>query len=94
MLEKIAKAHGQPGQAVAVFSEKTFSQQDIENFKVMLNTMVSLYRGDLGLSQDVTISEQLLLVFNAEGHLLWQEKLGMTEEEIANQLAGLIAKSR
>lgn len=94
MLEKIAKAHGQPGRAVAVFSETTFSQQDIENFQVMLNTIVPLYRGDLGLSQELTISEQLLLVFNAEGHLLWQEKPGMTEEEIAKQLAGLITKPR
>lgn len=88
-LKRLARTPGSDLKISAVFSEKNFSFQDIENFRSMLRTEYQLYQGDLGSAADAMIGGRLLLVFDHRGALVWQEKPHMTEEAILQAVTHL-----
>lgn len=78
-LERLTQLHQT---TLAVFSEKNFSAQDIDNFKLMLPTRCSILRGDIEAARPHLNSARLLLVFDSERRVLWREEPGMSEQDI------------
>lgn len=72
--------------SLAVFSEKNFSAQDIENFRLMLPTRCAIRRGDIEEARTRLNNGRLLLVLDSRRKLLWEERPGMSEQDI---LAGV-----
>ncbi|HVF55215.1 MAG TPA: hypothetical protein VM934_03645 [Pyrinomonadaceae bacterium] len=68
---------------LAVFSADSFTEQDVENLKLMLDVIPqSMVRGSTKKVQSNMVSQQLLVVFNSRKEVVWQETPGMSEDEI------------
>jgi hypothetical protein len=73
-----------------VFSEKHFSTQDVENFKAILPLGESMVQGDIESIRPHLIYGKLLLVLDADGSLVWQEKPDMSEQQVLSELSKLV----
>ncbi len=73
-----------------IFSEKNFSTQDVENFKAILPMAESMVQGDIDAVRPYLIDKKLLVVLDSNGHLIWEEKKKMSEEQLLSELFNLI----
>lgn len=81
-LERIQRAAPR-ATVLTVFSSDEFTEQDLENFKMMLDTMTeSMVRGSTRDARRGMVNQQLLVVLNPRKEVVWQEAAGMSEEEI------------
>jgi peroxiredoxin len=78
-LERLAQLHQT---TIAMFSDKNFSAQDIDNFKQMLPTRCTILRGDIEAARPHLNSARLLLVLDAQRRVLWREEPEMSEQDI------------
>ena len=77
-----------------VFSEKHFSMQDVENFKAILPMGESIVQGDIEAIRPHLIYGKLMLVLDANGGLVWQEKPDMSEQQVLRELSQLVQLAR
>jgi hypothetical protein len=77
-----------------VFSEKHFSTQDVDNFKAILPMGESMVQGDIEVLRPHLIYGKLLLVLDAYGNLIWQEKPNMSEQQVLSELSQLVQPAR
>lgn len=77
-----------------VFSEKHFSMQDVDNFKAILPMGESMVQGDIEALRPHLIYGKLLLVLDANGSLIWQEKPDMSEQQVLRELSQLVQPAR
>ncbi|MDX6290281.1 MAG: AhpC/TSA family [Blastocatellia bacterium] len=75
-----------------IFSKEHFSTEDLENFKAILSTD-SLLQGDIETAKSYLISGKLLVVFDSNRNLIWQETAGMTEKEVLADVTRLLQSS-
>ena len=73
-----------------IFSEKSFSTQDVENFKAILPMAESMVQGDIERLRPYLIDGKLLVVLDSKGHLVWQEKPNVSEQQLLNELSDLV----
>jgi hypothetical protein len=79
-----------PGSTVLlIFSEKSFSTQDVENFKAILPMAESMVQGDIEALRPYLIDGKLLVVLDSNGRLVWQEKAKESEQQLLNDLFNL-----
>lgn len=77
-----------------VFSEKHFSMQDVDNFKAILPMGESMVQGDIEAVRPHLSYGKLLLVLDANGSLIWQEKPDMSEQQVLRELSQLVQPAR
>lgn len=77
-----------------IFSEKHFSMQDVDNFKAILPMGESMVQGDIEVIRPHLIYGKLLLVLDANGSLIWQEKPDMSEQQVLSELSQLVQPAR
>ena len=85
-LERLAQS-GRPG--LVIFSDKNFSAQDIENFKLVLPTRSAIRRGDIEAARPRLNSGRLLLVLDSRRKVLWEERPGMSEQDVLEGVKSL-----
>ena len=73
-----------------VFSDKHFSNQDLENFKAILPMADSLVRGDIEPIRPHLTLGKLLVVLDAKGSMIWQEKPNTSEQQVFSEISRLI----
>ena len=73
-----------------IFSEKSFSTQDVENFKAILPMGESMVQGDIEALRPYLIDGKLLVVLDSNGHLVWQEKANVSEQQLLSELSDLV----
>lgn len=73
-----------------IFSEKGFSTQDVENFKAILPMAESMVHGDIEAVRPYLIDGKLLVVLDANGGLVWQEKANVSEQQLLSELSNLV----
>ena len=73
-----------------IFSEKGFSTQDVENFKAILPMSDSMVQGNIESLRPYLIDGKLLVVLDSNGHLVWQEKPNVSEQQLLNELSDLV----
>ena len=71
---------------VLIFSDKSFSIQDVENFRQMLPLAESMVQGDIEALRPYLIDKKLLLVLDSSGRLVWQEKTDVSEQQLLSEL--------
>ena len=69
-----------------IFSEKSFSTQDVENFKAILPLAESMVQGDIEALRPYLIDGKLLVVLDSNGRLIWQEKTNVSEQQLFSEL--------
>src|SRR6185369_7552718 len=72
-----------------IFSDKSFSMQDVENFRQMLPLAESMAQGNIEALRPYLIDKKLLLVLDSSGQLIWQEKANMSEQQLLSELVEL-----
>jgi hypothetical protein len=72
-----------------IFSDKSFSTQDVENFKAILPLAKSMVQGDIEALRPHLIDRKLLVVLDANGRIIWQEKAKMSEQQLLSELINL-----
>ena len=77
-----------------VFSDKHFTIQDVDNFKAILPMGESMVQGDIEVIRLHLIFGKLLLVLDANGNLIWQEKPDMSEQQVLSELSQLVQPAR
>ena len=69
-----------------IFSEKSFTTQDVENFKAILPLAESMVQGDIEALRPYLIDGKLLVVLDSNGRLVWQEKTNVSEQQLFSEL--------
>lgn len=68
---------------LTVFSSENFTEQDVENFKLLLDPQPEgIVRGSTRKIQASMVKQQLLVLLNSRKEVVWQEAPGMSEEEL------------
>jgi hypothetical protein len=73
-----------------IFSEKGFSTQDVDNFKAILPMGQSMVQGDIEALRPYLIDGKLLVVLDSNGHLVWQEKANVSEQQLLTVISDLV----
>ena len=89
-IEHLHSAQPLGARILLVFSDKHFSTQDVENFKAILPMSESMVQGDIETVRPQLIYGKLLVVLDAKGNLIWQEKSGMSEQQVLSEVSQLI----
>jgi hypothetical protein len=76
---------------VAVFSDEKFSPQDVRNMRLILDPPFPLLRGKVDKSRAALPGGSLLVVFDSEKRVVWAERPGMSEADVQESLARLVA---
>jgi len=82
------------GAMILIFSEKHFSTQDMDNFKAILPMPELLAQGDIEAVRSHLTSGKLLVVLDGNGNVVWQEKPGMSEQQVMSEVSELINSAR
>jgi peroxiredoxin len=90
---RLNQFHRPSSKTFIVFSKKTFSNKDIQNFKAMLPLSDSLVQGDIEVAEPFLIKGKLLIVLDANKRLIWQERAGMTEDQVLADVSHLLQSS-
>lgn len=77
-----------------IFSDKHFSLQDVENFKAILPRGESMVQGDIESVRPHLIYGKLLVVLDANGSLIWQEKPDMSEQQVLSEISDLLHSTK
>jgi len=77
-----------------IFSEKSFTTQDVENFKAILPMAESMVQGDIERLRPYLIDGKLLVVLYSHGRLVWQEKANVSEQQLLSELLNLVKTPR
>lgn len=82
-LERIQQAAPRAS-VLTVFSSESFTEQDVENFKLLLPDArpEGMVRGSTRKLQASMVRQQLLVVLNSRKEVIWQEVPGVSEEEL------------
>ena len=72
-----------------IFSEKSFTSQDVENFKAILPMAETMVQGDIEAVRPYLIDGKLLVVLDSRGRLIWQEKTHVSEQQLLSELVQL-----
>jgi hypothetical protein len=72
-----------------IFSEKSFSTQDVENFKAILPLSESMVQGNIEALKPYLVDKKLLVVLDSNGRLVWQEKTNVSEQQLLSELFNL-----
>jgi len=81
--------HPAGSSVLLIFSDKGFSTQDVENFKVILPLSESMVQGDIESLRPYLIDRKLLVVLDSNGRLIWQEKANVSEQQLLSELLEL-----
>jgi len=73
-----------------IFSEKSFTTQDVENFKAILPMPESMVQGDIERLRPYLIDGKLLVVLDSNGRLVWQETANVSEQQLLSELLNLV----
>ena len=71
---------------VLIFSDKSFSIQDVENFREMLPLKESMVQGNIEALRPYLIDKKLVLVLDSSGQLIWQEPANVSEQQLLSEL--------
>jgi peroxiredoxin len=86
-LRRLSHIHGAAGRIVAVFSKANFSEQDTENFEIILPTTFPLRQGDIEDARPYLVRGNLLIVFDANKNVVWRERADMGEQQVFGEVA-------
>ena len=75
-----------------IFSEKSFSTQDVENFRAILPMAESMVQGDIERLRPHLIDGKLMVVLDSNGRLVWQERANVSEQQLLSELLNLPSK--
>lgn len=89
-MERLNSSRSSSTKILIVFSDQHFSLQDVENFKAMLSMPDSLVQGNIEAVEPNLIRGKLLVVFDSSRSLVWQEKPGMSEQDVLKEVSRLI----
>jgi hypothetical protein len=73
-----------------IFSERSFTTQDVENFKAILPMAESMVQGDIERLRPYLIHGKLLVVLDSNGRLVWQEQANVSEQQLLSELLNLM----
>jgi peroxiredoxin/thiol-disulfide isomerase/thioredoxin len=93
-LTHLAESPGGAGHVVAVFSDKKFTARDLDNFKKILPIRFSIETGSIDAAAPYLINGRLLVVFDSNKNLLWQERSEMTEQQIISETSRFLQSSQ
>ena len=80
-----------PGTAMLlIFSDKHFSNQDMDNFRAILPMADSLVQGDIEATRPHLTNGKLLFVLDSKGSVIWHEKPDTTEQQVLGEISNLI----
>src|SRR5262249_41708734 len=88
-LERFNSMRPAGSSVLLIFSDKGFSTQDVENFKVILPLSESMVQGDIESLRPYLIDRKLLVVLDSNGRLIWQEKANLSEQQLLSELLEL-----
>jgi peroxiredoxin len=91
-MSHLNRSRGPTTNIFVLFSQEHFSTEDLENFKTILSNY-SLIRGDIKAAEPYLINGKLLVVFDSNRNLIWQEKPGMTEKDVQTDVSRLLQSS-
>lgn len=77
-----------------IFSEKHFSDQDMDNFRAILPMADSLVQGDIEAIRPHLTKGKLLVVLDSKGSVIWHEKPDMAEQQVFSEISNLIQTAR
>ena len=77
-----------PGKILIIFSEEHFSSDDVENFRTLLSNN-ALFKGNVEAVKPHLNNGKLLVVFDSNRKTVWQEKPGMSEENVLAAISEL-----
>lgn len=89
-IERFNSSRPAQSNVLLVFSEKSFSTQDVENFKAILPLAESMVQGDIEALRPYLIDGKLLVVLDSNGQLVWQEKANVSEQQLLSELSDLV----
>lgn len=73
-----------------IFSDKHFSDQDMDNFRAILPMADSLVQGDIEAMRPHLTNGKLLFVLDSMGSVIWHEKPDTTEQQVLGEISNLI----
>jgi len=88
-LGRLARALEGRARVTVLFAQDQFSAQDVTNFKQILPLDYPLLRARLEPVEPHLVGGQLLVALDAEGRVVWQERGGMSEQQIIEDLTRL-----
>jgi peroxiredoxin len=92
-LESLKRLESSPkgaGHVVVIFSQKKFSADDMDNFRKLLPAPFRLESGNIDAASGLLINGRFLMVFDANKHLVWQERPNLSEQEIVIEISKLL----
>jgi peroxiredoxin len=89
-LNVLSPAVPQGSKILILYSDKKFSAQDVENFREMLSPAYPLYQGTLGEAESNMNGGHLLVIFDSNKKVLWQEVPGLPEGEVFAKVTRVI----
>ena len=89
-IERFNSSRPSGSNVLLVFSEESFSTQDVENFKAILPMADSMVQGDIEALRPYLLEGKLLVVLDSNGQLVWQEKAGVSEQQLLSELSNLV----
>ncbi|HKR13797.1 MAG TPA: hypothetical protein VJT15_17155 [Pyrinomonadaceae bacterium] len=89
--ETMERLHSlQPAKSILlIFSDKHFSNQDLENFKAILPLPDSIVQGDIEAIRTHLTAGKLLVVLDSKGNVVWHEKPNMSEQQVLSEVSAL-----
>jgi len=85
-IERFNSSRPAGSNVLLIFSEKSFSSQDVENFKAILPLGESMVQGDIEAVRPYLIDGKLLVVLDSNGRLVWQETTNVSEQQLLSEL--------
>jgi len=85
-IERFNSSRPAGSNVLLIFSEKSFSTQDVENFKAILPLGESMVQGDIEAVRPYLIDGKLLVVLDSNGRLVWQETTNVSEQQLLSEL--------
>lgn len=73
-----------------IFSDKHFSDQDMDNFRAILPMADSLVQGDIEAMRPHLTEGKLLFVLDSKGSVVWHEKPDTVEQQVLSEVSSLI----
>ena len=73
-----------------IFSDKHFSDQDMDNFRAILPMADSLVQGDIEATRPHLTKGKLLFVLDSKGSVKWHEQPDTVEQQVLSEVSNLI----
>lgn len=89
-IERFNSSQPAGSNVLLIFSEKGFSNQDVENFKAILPMAELMVQGDIEALRPYLIEGKLLVVLDPNGRLVWHERANVSEQQLLSELSNLV----